>query len=118
MSVVEKVGIKESKELLSFLIDLAQACINAASDGQLTMGDAPGFWNALQEAPPAFSDLGKLPAELADISADEVAQLATLVVSKLTIANASVDALVKQVIKVVFEGLKIGPLVLSLKEAK
>lgn len=112
---VEKYGIKESSEMLGFIVGLVQASISAAEDGQLSASDGMYFWSAIQQAPAAFKDVGMIPSEMGDISAEEIAQLAALVVGKLTISSPKIDALVKQVIKVVFEGLKIGPLVLALK---
>lgn len=110
-------GIKESSEMLSFVVGIAQACIHAAEDGQLSASDAMFFWNAIQKMPAAIKDASLIGEEMRNISADKVAQLAALAIVELKIANPKIDALVKQVIKVVFEGLKIGPLVFALKEA-
>lgn len=108
-------GIKASSEMLSFVVGLVQATISAAEDGKFSASDAMFFWAALQKAPTAIMDASQIGDEFRDLTADEIAQLAVLVITELKVANPKIDALVKQVISVVFEGLKIGPLVLALK---
>ncbi len=98
--VEEKFGIKATSEMVSFIISLVQACIKSAEDKQFTMADSVYFWAAIQSLPAVIKSAGQIPSEMVDLSVAEIAQLAALVLA----------------ITVVFEGLKIGPLVLALKK--
>ena len=49
---------KDLKEIVSFIVCLAEGGFESAADGRLTIGDARHFMQAFRKAGPAFEDFG------------------------------------------------------------
>ncbi len=118
MSEPEKYGIKETKEMLDFLVSVVQGAIDSAMDGKLDLWDLRNFFQALKKVGPAFKDCSKIGQELSDLSHAEIEELEELVNAELKIPIPGVDHVVKQAITLVLELLKFVPWVGALHEAK
>lgn len=68
-------GIKETKEVLVFGLDLAKAIKGALEDKQLDFSDLPRLFPAFMKSGDALEGLDQIKNELADLSTDEVEQL-------------------------------------------
>ena len=114
----EKFGIKETKEMVDFLVSVIQGAIDSAVDGRLDLWDIRNFFKSLRKVGAAFKDCSKIGQELSDLSDKEIAELEALVNSELSIGNLLIDGFVKQAIIVLLEMLKFVPFVEALKGDK
>lgn len=89
-------GLKETKEVVKFAIDLGESFDKALADGKMTFEDAVYFFNALMGAGPAFSDISIVPKELADMDATERAELVRYVEVELDIVNDKVEITIEK----------------------
>lgn len=95
-------GIEETKDVLIFGIDLANAAIEALSDGKLTIGDFPLFIKPIIGLPKALSGIDQVPAELADLSAIEKDEIKTIVQEKLFVNDEDAAIIAQKAIDVVY----------------
>lgn len=105
-------GTKETKEVVDLVIALAQAIEGAGEDGKVGLTDALQFIPAMIKAPSAFSDLGKLPAELKDLDEAEKAALVAYAKAELDLKDDKVEEQLELALGV---GLSLAKLVLSLR---
>lgn len=77
-------GIKETKELLVFGLDVGEGVFKSyADDGKITFGDATNFSDAVISVPAALKGVTDVPAELADLDEAEFGEIKDLVVARL-----------------------------------
>lgn len=88
-------NIKESKELINFLFNLADAIINATSDGNINLVDAPLFLKPLIKAGEGIGGINLVPKELSDLSDEETAEIYTLVKERFNISNDKVEGYIE-----------------------
>lgn len=105
-------GIKETKEFLRFVIDMAQAIDKSLEDGELSVFDSANFVTAIVNAGAAFDNIDLVPKEIADLSQEEANELYTYVTTELKLSNTNVEVVVQRSLEI---GLKIYELVLFLK---
>lgn len=91
--MTEKLTIQETKELLKFAIDLSFAGVFAAEDGKLDFKDLRHFIELIDDILPAFKGLSAVPAELEDLSALEMDELVTVVLTELDSTMVREEAL-------------------------
>lgn len=91
-----KLGIKESTEMLTFIVGLGVSVAKSVSDGDVGITDAPNFIGPLISAGPAFAGAGQIPAEAADYDAEETASLLALIGEKFKIGEEKIEFAVKQ----------------------
>lgn len=72
---MSKVGIKNTKELMIFGMQLGLAGKMAMADGKLSVADLGLVAKVFPHIGPAVDDIGDVPAELKDIDADEAQEL-------------------------------------------
>jgi len=94
-------GIKETKELVKFGIDMAESFDKALGDGSFSLEDLSFFFNAFISASAAFENIGQVPTELKDLSAEEMAELKEYVNTEFDIANDKLEAVIEKAIAVV-----------------
>lgn len=75
-------GIKETKDVLDFVFALAEKGVRTLGDGWQPR-DLVQYWDAVDELVAALRGIGQVPAELADLSGDEIAELAEHVFERL-----------------------------------
>ena len=99
--------IKETKEMVDFVIGLASAVNKSMADGKIDFADAGYLMAAMMVAGPAFGGAVAIPAELKDLSEAEAAELFAHVKEKLQLSGrvdevvAACLATVTQVYKLV-----------------
>jgi len=88
----EKVGIKETKEVVQLLVAVLKACVESISDGHFDLWDSFKFFPALRMIAPAIKDIGKCKAELMDLSEEEKKELCDMVAAELSLSNKTVES--------------------------
>lgn len=101
--MVEKAGIKETKELFHFIFSVVQASVEAATEGKSAPETLAKLAGPLVSFPAAIAGISQVPSELSDLSAAEKAELYALVEQDLHIPNELADLIVKKVWKIVLE---------------
>ena len=71
-------GIKESKEMVSFIASLINGIGKSMEDGSVTWWDARHFVDAFQKASPAMKQANEIIGEIKDYSDEERIQLINL----------------------------------------
>lgn len=98
VEVSEKQGIKELKELVGFVVALAQAVAGSLEDGKVGVMDLFKFFGVLRKAGPAFKNLQGLRAEIADLSEAEKAELQAYIEKEFDLGNDVVEGYIEQAI--------------------
>ena len=95
-------GIKETKELVAFGINLGEALDKSLSDGSFTFEDLTHFFAAFSSAGIALEDIGKVPKEIADLDTAEMVELNQYVADEFDIANDKLEAVIEKSLSAVF----------------
>lgn len=81
---MEKLGIKETLEVIDFGMAVSGGVFESLkNDGKITFGDMTNFTQAAMTITPAFENIGQIPAELKDLSAEELGVIQNHIVAKL-----------------------------------
>jgi hypothetical protein len=84
-------GIKETKEVLSFVFSLGKAAAAAMEDGDLGWSDALKFIEPLQKIGPALDNIEDVIVEVQDIDPQEFAELIEYVKDEFDLSEFSND---------------------------
>lgn len=95
-----KTGIDETKDLLAFAIATAEAVIASVADGRIGFEDAFRMIAPLQRAQAALVGSTSIPAELAELDAEEVVALKTYVLAEFDIANDRVEGIIEDALMI------------------
>ncbi len=106
-------GPKELKEGLDFVIALTNCLGKSLADGKVDLSDALAFIPVLVKAPAAFSDLGKLPSELKELSPEDRGAILTYAKAQIDVPNDKIELYVEMALEVI---LQLGTLVAGLKK--
>lgn len=82
-------GIKETTDVVDFVIQIVNAVIKSKADGKVDSSDVGYLMAALMKAGPAFAGMSAIPAELKDLSEAELAALIASVEAGVTIGDES-----------------------------
>lgn len=85
-------GIQQTKEMVAFAMALLQAGIDAAKDGKVGVSDMVALFAALKEAPVALSGVDEIPAEMKDLTEQELHELVDFVKLKFDLPNDQIEA--------------------------
>lgn len=105
-------GTKELGEMLKFVCALADGIGEAAKDGSVTLGDAAHLIPLLYKLPSAADGIAEIPAEVADLSQDEVAALVAMIKDELDLPQDKLEMAIEDALEI---GIKIYALVQKLK---
>jgi hypothetical protein len=94
-------GIKETRELLLFVIEFGNALGKSLEDGKISVLELGNFIGSLGAVAPAFEGIADLPTEIKDLDEAEKAELVKLVEDRFDIPQDGVEALIEK-------GLKTG----------
>ena len=78
----KKYGIQETKELLEFVFSLAEAIKKSNADGEFNWRDGLNFIEPLKRLGPAIDNIEEIVPEVADLDAEEWAELVEFVSSR------------------------------------
>jgi len=93
------VGIKETKEVATFITSLAEG-IYEAQKGGWSWSDYIHFIKPLGDALPALDGITEVPAELEDLTDEEVAELVEHLKAEFDIDQELAEALVEDALEV------------------
>ena len=62
------VGIKETKEVLNFIVSLANASTKMMDDGKISLMELPMFISPITKLPSALEGLSSVPTEVIDLN--------------------------------------------------
>lgn len=111
-------GVKETKELLKFVIGLGMALEKALADGAIGVGDLVSFWSPLMNINDALKDISLVPKELADLSEDEKAELLAYIEQEFDIGNDALEAVIEKALKAGLQAFELIQCVKKLKSSK
>ncbi len=92
-------GVKESTEFLLMFLKSLNGLGKSLQDGKLSLTDSMYFLSAVKEAPAAFSGMGKIPAELADLDDAEKSIMKQLIEKELDLPQDQVEEYLEQALK-------------------
>lgn len=92
-------GIKETKELLAFMIDFGEAMDKSLEDKKLSVVDAMNFAGVFMAMPAAFEGIGLVPKELKDMDDVERAELVKYVEEELDLASDKTEEKIEDALK-------------------
>jgi len=101
-------GIKETKELLKFVIELGEGLDKSLQDGELGFTDLSNLVSAMMASGDAFENANKIPAEIKDLDENEALELYTYVREDFNLINDKTEEIVERSLEI---GLKIFQLV-------
>lgn len=102
-----EIGTEELDEVIDCGLEFANATINALKDGKVTLGDIPAFIPAVVKVPKAISGLENVPAELENLTEEELKGRIELVKNKLNVDDEKAKAIVEASIKFVYSGYQL-----------
>lgn len=88
-------NIKETKEVIEFLVILANAVAESLRDGKFNWLDFGAFFALIPQMGPAVNGIVEVPAELADLTEDERAEIVELIQNRLAIAPVTNEIAVR-----------------------
>lgn len=100
LKMAEEYGIKETKEVVGFAVELANGVGKSLEDGKWDIGDFVHFMDALMMAPAAIQGITSVPAELGDLSQPEIQEISDYVIEEFDIPQDEVEGVVEDAIKI------------------
>jgi len=82
---------KELKELLLFMCAFGNALGKASDDGKISRGEVLEMLPLLSKVPSAFGGMTEIPAEVKELSEEDIAELAQFVKDELELPQDKVE---------------------------
>jgi hypothetical protein len=101
-------GIKETKELLKFVIEVTEALDRSLEDGEIGFTDLSNLVSAMMASAAAFENVSLIPSEMKDLDKAEAAELYAYVKGELNLKDDKIEAAVEAALEI---GLKIYKLI-------
>ena len=98
--MTEKKDIAQLKELVTLIVKGAGLGVEIAKDGKFGFDDVASLVRLVPTVTAAVEGIGQVPAELSDLSAEEVAELASLVAAELAVDSEKAKAIIAASFKV------------------
>lgn len=95
--------VDDLRDLLALVVEVVDCTAQVAKDGQLNFSDITAVWSVIEKIGPAMFGIGHVPAELKDLTPDELTDLLNFVKLELDYANTS-EA--KEVVDKAFKALR------------
>jgi len=103
----EKLGIKETKEMVDLILEGISVGVKASEDGKVTLDDATLLLGLVPKLGPALKDADQIPKELADLDAAEAAELVTHVTTNLAVTNQKAKDLINDALGLAYSAYKL-----------
>ena len=97
-------GIKETKELLKFIVEFAEAIDKSMEDGDIGFADLTNLVSAMMAAGDAFSDISLIPEEINDLDDNEALELYAYAKDELDLRSDKLEEIVESALEI---GLKV-----------
>lgn len=110
---MEAKNIKQTEEVLRFVLSLANAMSDVAADGKFSLTELPKLIAPLRLMPAAIKDIGGVVAEFKDLSKEEVEQLSAVFVKEFDLKQDGIELMIEKGMLVAVELAKI---ILSFKK--
>ena len=91
-------GIQETKDVVKLGIEIGEAFDRALDNGKLGIEDLSQFFGVFTSASAAFAGITKVPAEIKDLSAEEMEELKSFVETEFDIANDRLEEVIEKAI--------------------
>jgi len=95
--------MKETKELLGFVLALGSACGKSIEDGKIGLGDLMHFISAMRQAGDAFEGIGSVPMEWAGMTDVQKEELKAYVVAEFDIPQDALEESIEIGLKVAID---------------
>lgn len=94
-------GTKETKEFLALAFSITYAIARAGEDGKFSLiGDLPKFGGVVKRIAGGVRGLEQIPAELADLTQDEILDLRAFIKEEFNLPNEILEEDIERVIDV------------------
>lgn len=104
---MENKGIKELKEAVDLVVAGIKAVQTAQSDGSINLSDAGLVLTLIPKIGPAIENIGAVPGEIADLSAEEVAELSASIMASQAVDGEKAKALIEGGFQIIGGAVKI-----------
>lgn len=100
---MEKMLIKDTKELVKFVVELVNAVDYSLQDGKFSLIDVANFLKPMLSAPNAFNDIKNVSLEIKDLSEEEKVELKEYMKNELKIGSEKVEMVVEHSFSIALE---------------
>lgn len=97
-----EIGIEETLDAVDFAISFANSVVLAYEDGQLSISDFGYAMAPFMKIPAVISGINAIPAELANLSAEELNQIIEKVQSELEVDDVKAKKIVIQALNLAY----------------
>lgn len=105
--MTEAKGTQEFKDLIDLSLAVVELGFEVAKDKKVDFNDIAAIMKVLPFIEPAFSNIGDVPGELSDLSAEEASELVIHVMARLSVDDAKAKAIVDKSLGVLLAGYKL-----------
>jgi hypothetical protein len=95
--------IKDTKELVKFVIELVNAIDTSLEDGKFSLTDVAQFLKPMLSAPNAFNDIKNVSLEIKDLSEVEKVELKEYMKNELKIKSEKIEMVVEHSFSIALE---------------
>ena len=110
-------GISETKDLVKFVVELAEAGALAIEDGKFTLTDVAHFIGAVGAIPAAIAGIGEIPEEIKDLDTAERQELLDFIEAEFDIANDAIEEIAESALAVVINIFDLVKAIMSMRAA-
>ena len=110
-----KLGTKETKEMLLFTLELANAIGRSLEDGELTIGDATNFVSPLMDISSAFSGASEIPKELSELDDEAKADILAYAKETFDIPQKDIEKIIECAFDNIFQIHSLVKLIIAAK---
>lgn len=111
-------GIKETKELLKFVIELGTAVERATADHKVDITDLQFLMAPLVSANAAFADVSAVKTEMKSMTTEAAAELVAFATDELKLSHENVEHVIETALKLGLDLYKYVQLFKAMKTAK
>jgi hypothetical protein len=87
--------LKETKEVLDFVIGLGEALAHSLEDGSLSVGDLINFWEPVSNIASAIEGFEDVLEEISNLTADDLDHLADYVEDEFDIHDDNLEEMIE-----------------------
>ena len=107
MAQIKTAEMKETIEMVSFVLELGNAIGASLEDGKIDWSDLMRFFGALKMAGPAIKGYENIPEEMKNLTPAMKEELKTYVSDKLDLPNDKIEFVVEAALKVAIDLISV-----------